>query len=145
MNSIADKLIKAQKYADLICPTIGGFPLLAEILRQAGVQSNRWYLPSCQSIYLMKNGAVVQQRAPLITETSEVPRFNCNALISAIKADQQGKGSFSEFLLVAWNAGVIEYNVDFLTREVIYYGINSEQYSEKYSAIHFKAVESLHA
>lgn len=142
---MVNKLIEAQKYADLICPAVGSFPVLAEILRRAGVQTNRWYLPSCQSIYLMKNGAVVQQRAPLITGTSEVPRFNCNALISAIKADQQGKSSFPEFLLAAWNAGVIEYNVDFLTREVIYYGINSEQYSEKYSTIDFKALESLHA
>ena len=49
MINITNKLIEAQKYAMSIRPKTGGFPVLAEVLRQAGVQMNRWSLPSCQS------------------------------------------------------------------------------------------------
>ena len=51
MNKIVDKLTKAQQYAISIRPKAGGFPVFAEVLRQAGVKINRWFLPSCQSIY----------------------------------------------------------------------------------------------
>ena len=60
MSTITDKLIEAQKYGMSIRPKTGGFPVLAEVLRQAGAQMNRWSLPSCQSIYVMKEGSVVQ-------------------------------------------------------------------------------------
>ncbi len=56
MNKITEKLMEAQKYAMSIRPKVGGFPVLAEVLREAGVQMNRWSLPSCQSVYLMKDG-----------------------------------------------------------------------------------------
>jgi hypothetical protein len=38
MSNIVDKLIKAQKHAMSISPPIGGFPVLAEVLRRAGVK-----------------------------------------------------------------------------------------------------------
>ena len=40
MNQIIEKLTEAQKYAISIRPKIGGFPVLAEVLRQAGVKTN---------------------------------------------------------------------------------------------------------
>ena len=64
--------------------------MLAEILRQAGVQVNRWSLPSCQSVYVMKEGSVVQQGTPLVTGTHEIPKFDRDALITALRTDQQG-------------------------------------------------------
>ena len=42
MNKITEQLTAAQKYAMSIRPKVGGFPVLAEVLRQAGVQMNRW-------------------------------------------------------------------------------------------------------
>ena len=61
MSKITEKLIEAQKYAMSIRPKVGGFPVLAEVLRQAGVKTNRWSLLSCQSVFLREEGAVVQQ------------------------------------------------------------------------------------
>src|SRR6187402_3144152 len=104
MNRFAEKLTEAQKYAMSVRPKVGGFPVLAEVLRQAGVRMNRWSLPSCQSVYLMNEGSVVQQGTPLFTGTREIPVFDRNALISAIRADQDGRSSFPEFLLAAWEA-----------------------------------------
>lgn len=138
MNNVTDKLIKAQKQAMAICPAIGGFPVLAEILRQSGVKNNRWILPSCQSIYQIDDTSVVQQGIPLINGMQEIPQFNRSKLIDAIKADQQGLTTFSEFLQAAWDAGIISYDVDFIARTVSYYGINGESHIEEYPAIEVK-------
>lgn len=120
MSKIVEKLSEAQKYAFSIRPQVGGFPVIAEVLRQAGVQMNRWSLPSCQSIYVMKEGAVVQQGTPLATGLYEISKFDREALITALRADQNGKSSFPEFLQSAWKAGVVGYDVDFCGRKVTY-------------------------
>ncbi len=135
MNPILDQLEKAQKIAMANRPKVGGFPYLAEVLRQAGVRMNRWSLPSCQSIYVFKEVSVVQQGSPLVMGTHEVPKFNYDSLISAIRADQEGLNSFPEFLQASWNAGVIAYDVDFENRKVSYYGSNSECYIEEYPTV----------
>ncbi len=121
-----------------IRPKIGGFPVLAEVLRQAGVQMNRWSLPSCQSVYLMKEGSIVQQGAPLVTGTHEIPEFDREALIKALRADQEGRSTFPEFLKAAWQAGVVGYDADLLNRKVIYYGAAGESYHEEYLAVELK-------
>lgn len=46
MSRLVEKLLETQKYAMSIRPQVGGFPILAEVLRQAGVKINRWTLPS---------------------------------------------------------------------------------------------------
>lgn len=135
MNQMIKKLTEAQQHAMSIRPKIGGFPVLAEILRQAGVETNRWLLPSCQSMYIMDQGSVIQLGTPLVTGTHEVPKFDRTALIFAIRTDQEGKSTFPEFLYAAWNAGVVSYEVNFIDREVIYYGVKNEIYTEKYPAV----------
>ncbi|MFZ4713730.1 MAG: DUF1398 domain-containing protein [Bacteriovoracaceae bacterium] len=138
MSNLVEKLIETQKYAMSIRPKIGGFPFLAEALRESGVIMNRWILPSCQSVYTMKEGAVVQQGNPIITGAFEFPKFNREALIKALRDDQEGRSIFPEFLTRAWEAGVVGYDVDFAGRKVIYYGVNGESYIEEYPAVEIK-------
>lgn len=138
MNGIIEKLTEAQQYAMSVRPKVGGFPVLAEVLRQAGVRTNRWSLPSCQSVYLMDEGSIVQQGTPLVTGTHAISRFNRDALITAIRTDQEGRSTFHEFLQAAWKAGVVEYEADFTRRKVIYHGLNGESYSEEYPAVEVK-------
>lgn len=135
MGKLTEKLTCAQKYALSIRPKTGGFPVLAEVLRQAGVQINRWSLPSCQSVFVMTEGSVVQQGAPLVTGTHEIPKFDRAALIIAIRSDQEGRSSFPEFLHAAWSAGVTGYDADFVGRTVTYYGATGESYLEEYPAV----------
>lgn len=135
MSKLIDILTEAQKHAMAIRPKVCGFPVLAEILRQAGVKINRWSLPSCQSIYIMKDGSIVQQGTPLVTGTYEVPKFDRESLIAAIRADQEDRSTFPEFLMATWNAGVIAYDADFVDRKVTYYGVNGESYIEEYSTV----------
>lgn len=138
MKDLITKLTEAQKFAMSIRPKVGGFPILAEVLREAGVLMNRWYLPSLQAVYQMKEGSVVQQGTPLVTGVHEIPKFHRDNLINAIRADQEGKSTFLEFLKAAWDAGVVGYDVDFTNRNVIYYGALGESYLEEYPAVTFE-------
>lgn len=135
MSQAVENLVKAQQDAIHICPRVGGFPYFAEVLRRAGVTQNSWHLPSCQSIYLTKCGPVVNQGTPLVHTTVDVPAFDQEALITALRTDQAGESSFIEFLKAIWEAGVVNYSVDFEKRQVIYYGVLGESYSEKYPAV----------
>ncbi|EOQ96842.1 hypothetical protein LEP1GSC195_1753 [Leptospira wolbachii serovar Codice str. CDC] len=135
MSTITTRLTDAQKFAMSIRPKVGGFPVLAEVLRNAGVVTNRWSLPSCQAIYYLKEGSVVQQGTPLVTGVHEIANFDRAALITALRTDQEGRSTFPEFLKSAWEAGVIGYDVDFASRKVVYYGVNGESYLEEYPAV----------
>jgi len=138
MSMAIDKLEAAQRKAMAIRPKVGGFPYLAETLRQAGVTHNIWSLPSAQSLYITKNGSVVTLGKPLVSGTVDVPPFDREALIAALRTDQAGNSTFPEFLAASWRAGVVRYDVDFSARSVSYYGANGEEYVEKYPAVEVK-------
>lgn len=135
MSKAIDNLEAAQKKALAIRPKIGGFPYLAEVLRRAGVTRNIWSLPACQSLYLTNDGPVVMQGTPLISGTTDVPSFDREALIQALRTDQAGESTFPEFLAATWRSGVVRYDVDFAARAVAYYGCNGEEYIEAYPAV----------
>jgi uncharacterized protein YbcV (DUF1398 family) len=135
MSKAIETLQTAQKRAMEGRPKVGGFPYLAETLRLAGVTRNLWYLPSCQSLYFTQEGPVVTQGSPLISGMADVPVFNKDALIKALRTDQAGESTFPEFLAASWRAGVVRYDVDFGARTVAYYGWNGEEYIESYRAV----------
>ncbi len=119
-------------------PKVGGFPYLAETLRRAGVTRNTWALPACQSLFLTSAGPAVIQGTPLISGIADVPPFNRDALVTALRIDQAGQSTFPEFLDATWRAGVVRYDVDFAVRTVAYYGCNGEEYIEAYPAVELK-------
>lgn len=135
MSRAIDNLMEAQKRAMAGRPKVGGFPYLAETLRRAGVTRNLWFLPACQSLFLTNEGPVVIQGAPLISGTADVPEFDRDSLIKALRTDQAGQSKFPEFLAASWHAGVVRYDVDFAARTVGYYGCNGEEYIESYPAV----------
>jgi uncharacterized protein YbcV (DUF1398 family) len=138
MSKAIDNLQAAQQRAMAGRPQVGGFPYLAETLRLAGVTRNLWHLPACQSLYLTVHGPVVAQGTPLVSGTVDVPPFDREALITALRTDQAGKSTFPEFLAASWRAGVVRYDVDFASRRVAYYGSNGEEYVEDYPAVQVK-------
>jgi uncharacterized protein YbcV (DUF1398 family) len=135
MSTAIENLKSAMQRAMDGRPKVGGFPYLAEVLRQAGVTRNLWSLPSCQSLYLTEKGAVVMQGTPLVSGMVDVAAFDRDALITALRNDQAGKSTFPEFLAAAWKAGVVGYEVDFVGRVVTYYGSGQETYVEGYPAV----------
>src|ERR1700722_5286605 len=96
MSAATDNLQAAFERAAAIRPKVAGFPYLAETLRRAGVTRNLWFLPACESLYLTEHGPVVTQGTPLVTGTVDVPPFDREALIAALRTDQAGKSTFPE-------------------------------------------------
>ena len=135
MTKAVEKLMSAQQHAMKIRPKVGGFPYLAEVLRSAGVMRNTWSLPSCQSLYLTQEGPVVMQGTPLMNGAADVPTFDRDALMRALRTDLAGHSTFPEFLRSAWNAGVVGYEVHFIKRIVTYYGCAGEEYLEEYPSV----------
>ena len=135
MSRAVDNLLEAQKRAMAGRPRVGGFPYLAETLRRAGVIRNVWFLPACESLYVTADGPVVTQGTPLISGTVDVPHFDRDALVRALRTDQAGESTFQEFLVASWRAGVVRYDVDFIMRRVAYFGCNGEEYIEDFPAI----------
>lgn len=135
MSKAIENLMEAQKYAMKIRPKVGGFPYLAEVLRVSGVTQNIWMLPSCQSFYLTKEGPVMMQGTPLLSGPADVPCFDSDALIRALRTDQAGEGTFPQFLEASWQAGVVRYDVDFAKRTVTYHGCLGEEYVEEYPKV----------
>lgn len=135
MSQAIEALDRAVNRAMAGRPRVGGFSYLAECLRAAGVEKNLWLLPACQSVYLMQAGAVVTQDGPLRSGTMDVPVFDGDALIRAIRTDQAAESSFPEFLEASWQAGVLRFEVDFAARTVTYSGARGEEYIEQYPAV----------
>ncbi|MFB6396262.1 hypothetical protein [Polymorphospora lycopeni] len=75
------------------------------MLRQAGVRRNDWFLASMQSLYITAAGPVVDQGTPLVTGTVDVAPFDQDAVIRALRADQGGESTFTEFCEAIWAAG----------------------------------------
>ena len=135
MSKAVENLQVAQQRAMAIRPKVGGFPYLAEVLRQAGVTRNVWFLPACESLYLTKLGPVATQGTPLVSGTVDVPPFDREALIAALRIDQAGKSTFPEFLAASWRAGVVRNDVDFAARTVAYHSCNGEEYVEAFPSV----------
>lgn len=135
MSDAIENLKTAQQRGMAGRPKEGGFPYLAESLRRAGITRNLWHLPSCQSIYLTEMGPVAVPGTPLIDGMAEVPPFNREALISALRADQAGRSTFPEFLQASWKAGVVGYDIDLIGRTCTYHGAGGETYVESYPEV----------
>lgn len=135
MSKALSNLEAAQRQALALRPKVGGFPYLAETLRRAGVSRNVWTLPACQSLYLTADGPVVVQGQPLVSGAVDVPAFSEPDLVHALRTDQAGLGSFPQFLMAAWHAGVVRYEVDLAARTVSYFGCRGECYVEQYAAV----------
>ena len=135
MSTAIETLTTAMKRAEEVWPRVGGFPYLAEVLRQAGETRNIWSLSSGQSLFLTKQGRVVMQGEPLVTGAADVPAFDEEALIRALRSDQAGESTFPEFLSASWQAGIVRYDVDFQARTVAYQGCYGEEYLEAYPAV----------
>ncbi|MGW3629722.1 DUF1398 domain-containing protein [Streptomyces sp. NPDC005122] len=135
MNTAIDRLRAALDRAAAIRPKEGGFPCLAEALRQAGVTHCRMSVPSNTMLYLTDAGPVAVQREPLVTGMVDVPPFDRRALLTALRVDQAGDSTFPEFVQGCWKAGVVRYDVDLDARKCVYYGADGDSYTETYPAV----------
>ncbi|MFF7966846.1 DUF1398 family protein [Streptomyces sp. NPDC007903] len=125
----------AMARAAQVRPQVGGFPYLAEALRQAGVTRCAMTVPSNAMLYVTEAGPVAVQGEPQFTGMSDVPPFDRAALIAALRADQAGETTFPEFVRGCWQSGVVRYDVDLAARTCTYYGAGEESYVETYPEV----------
>ncbi|WP_179889035.1 DUF1398 family protein [Streptomyces sp. f51] len=130
-----NRLRAAMERGEALRPQVGGFPYLAESLRQAGVTRCRMAVPASSFLYLTAHGDVVVQGEPLISGFASAPPFDEAALTTALRADQAGETTFPEFIRGCWGAGVIWYDVDTTARTCTYYGARGESYAEDYPLV----------
>ena len=80
--------------------------------------------------------ALLEQGAPVVTGSAMVAPFDRDALIAALRADQQGLSTFPEFVTAAWRAGVLSWTVDLVARTCTYRSASGrESYVESYPAV----------
>jgi uncharacterized protein YbcV (DUF1398 family) len=135
MSTATTTLQTALDRGAAVRPEVGGFPYLAEALRQAGVTRCRMAVPANAFVYLTDAGPVAVQGEPLFSGMTDVPPFDEQALIAALRADQGGRTTFPEFVEGCWRAGVLWYDVDLAARTCTYYGANGDSYTEEYPAV----------
>ncbi|UAN43327.1 DUF1398 family protein (plasmid) [Enterobacter sp. JBIWA008] len=132
MSNNVKRILAALDAARQLPVREGHFPHLANLLHRTGILSNTWTLPGCQSIYETQEGCVVIPGEPLLNSPVDVPPFSDKKLMTAICEDQAGNTTFREFLMRIWQAGVVSYRVDFVSRTVTYYGLNGDIWEENY-------------
>ncbi|SOD72588.1 uncharacterized protein YbcV [Jatrophihabitans sp. GAS493] len=125
----------AQQRAQQLRPKIGGFPYLAEVLRQAGVIRFQFTVASMTALFITDAGSVLQPGPALISGVTQVPGNDEARLITAIRTDQAGESTFGEFVQSSWEAGVVWYEVDLQARTCTYYAPSGEHYVEAYPAV----------
>ncbi len=135
MDPIIDIITAASARGMAVRPKVGGFPFLAEALRQAGVLKHYFDVPSMTVIYATDHGDVLRPGTPLRFEATVVPPYDEAAVIEAIRTDQRGESTFPEFVEASFRAGVIRYEVDSIARTCTYFGAHGERYVEQYPAV----------
>ncbi|MFK0257949.1 DUF1398 family protein [Streptomyces sp. NPDC090445] len=129
------RLRAAMERGAAVRPRVGGFPYLAESLRQAGVTRCRMAVPANAFLYLTAHGNVVVQGEPLVNGFAVAAPLDREALVAALRADQAGETTFPEFVRGCWDAGIVWYEVDTAARTCTYHGADGASYSEDYPAV----------
>lgn len=131
-----DVLTVALDRAARVRPAVGGFPYLAEVLRDSGFEHVHCDVAGGTMLYRGPVGAVVTRVPAQAAATVAVPRWDETALVAAIRADQRGERSFPEFLAGCWSAGVTGYDVDLAGRTCTYRSADpGRRYVEQYPAV----------
>jgi uncharacterized protein YbcV (DUF1398 family) len=135
------RLVEAQALAAAVRPRVGGFPYLAEALRQAGIERHRYVVPAGLGVFSSGVGTAVQQSIPIVSGVESTARWDVSALVAALRADQAGRTSFPRFAEACWEAGVLEFEVDLIARTCTYRGSGADDVLvEHYSAVDLPAV-----
>lgn len=135
MSTTLQSIREALEYAAANRPKVGGFPYLAEALRRAGVTGYFFDVASASTVYTTSAGAVLQVGAPIREGMVELPPFDKEALVRALRADQAGETSFPEFIENAFDAGVYRFAIDTGARTCTYFAPDNQHYVESYPAV----------
>lgn len=133
--SLVETVTAAQARGAAIRPKVGGFPYLAASLLDAGVLRIEVTVPSWTTVLTTATGSVIQQRTPMVTGTVDIAPFDRDAFVAALRADQEGRIAFPDWMEASWHAGVVWYVVDLVERTCTYRSASGETYVEHYPEV----------
>ena len=133
--SLVETITAAQARGTATRPEVGGFPYLAESLRLAGVTRIDVNVPSWTTVLTTAEGSVVQQGTPMTDAPTEVPPFDLDAFVTHLRAEQEGRISYPEWMDATWRSGVVWYEVDLAARTCTYRSPAGESYVEHYASV----------
>lgn len=133
--SLVESVAAAQARGAARRPAVGGFPFLAESLREAGVTHIVVTVPSWTTVLTTSAGSVIQQGTPMVQGASAVPLFDQAAFVEGLRADQEGRITFPQWMERTWQAGVVWYEVDLEAHTCTYRSPGGDSYVEDYPAV----------
>ena len=86
-------------------------------------------------LYLTDAGSVVVQGEPLVSGMIEVRPLDRRALLTALRSDQAGRTTFTEFVQGCRQAGIVRFEVDLAARTCTYFGADDDHYVETYPTV----------
>lgn len=132
MNDVITHIQEAFARGQAARPKVGGFPYLAEALRQGGVRTYLFDVPSSSVLFVTDDATVLAPGTPLRDSWCVLAPFDEPAVVAAIRADQRGETTFPEFVEASLRAGVVRYEVDFAARTCTYMSARGDRYVERY-------------
>lgn len=133
--TLIEQIRMAQQRGAARRPAVRGFPYLAESLRRAEVTRIAVTVPSRTMVLTTPRGSVVQQGDPMFDGSVEVPPFDRDAFVAALRAEQEGRITYPEWLTATWHAGVTWYGVDLERHTCTYRSPDGDSYVEEYAAV----------
>lgn len=133
--SLIEAIANAQVRGAEIRPKAGGFAYLAESLRRAGVNRIEVTVPSWTTVLTTAVGSVIQQGLPIVDGAIEVPPFDRDAFLTALRNEQAGEITYPTWMKATWEAGVAWYVVDLEAHTCTYRSPAGDTYVEDYPCI----------
>jgi uncharacterized protein YbcV (DUF1398 family) len=137
--TLIDTITTAQAQGAAARPDTNGFPVLAESLRRAGVTRIEVTVPAWTTVLTTERGSIIQQGAPMMSGSAEVPAFDRAGFVASLRAEQEGRLTYPEWMAATWHAGVVWYVVDLAARTCTYRSPAGDHYVEDYPAVELPA------
>jgi uncharacterized protein YbcV (DUF1398 family) len=108
------------------------FPAVVQKLAGAGVHAYTADLISLRKTYYGADGKSIDKAVPLTDSPSIADRFDGAVVAATVKAIQQGKIGYADFLRQIMRAGCASYQVFFDGRKAMYFGRDGAFYTENF-------------
>jgi uncharacterized protein YbcV (DUF1398 family) len=107
------------------------YPVLARMLREAGIRRYEVDVPSHTAVYQGVGEPLTIKGPEIATPGAAAAPFHREGLREVILANQRKEIDYDKFLERIWRSGVTRYDVDLEARTITYRGQGGEAYEER--------------
>jgi len=110
------------------------FPKVVANLIGAGVRSYHADLAALRNTYYGADGDSYDEPLPLVPRPAIAATFDMDAVATTVRAIQQGRIGYADFLRKIMSAGCASYGVFIQGRKVMYFGRDGDVHTERFPA-----------